>query len=77
MAGTTHREDRKRREEKLDKAIRDTFPASDPPASGRATSTEPSRRPKDRQPPEITKEQIDKAQRGDEQAQNDSIKRRR
>lgn len=65
-----------KQEEKLDKAIRDTFPASDPPAAGKATSTEPSKRPKDRHPPEITKEQIEKAERGDEHAQNDSIKRR-
>lgn len=68
--------DKKRREdEKVDRAIRDTFPASDPAATGKATSTEPAGRPKDRQPPVITKEEIEDAKRGKGHAQNDSIKR--
>jgi hypothetical protein len=42
-----------------------TFPASDPPASGKATGTEPPRKPVDRKPPEITREQIEQARRGE------------
>ena len=38
-------DDRKEREKKLDQAIEMTFPASDPIAVGRPTSTEASARP--------------------------------
>jgi hypothetical protein len=41
-----------------------TFPASDPVATGEATSTEPPRRPIDREPPVISKEEIERARRG-------------
>jgi hypothetical protein len=67
--------DRKRQEEKIDEAIRETFPASDPTATGEATSTEPPKRPKDREPPIISKEEIEQAKQGKGHAQNDSIKR--
>ncbi len=62
-------------EQKLDKAIERTFPAGDPPATGKPTSTEPAARPKDRKPPLISKEEIEHAQQGKGHAQNDSIKR--
>lgn len=67
--------DRKRQEEKIDEAIRETFPASDPTATGKATSTEPPKRPKDREAPIISKEAIEQAKQGKGHAQNDSIKR--
>jgi hypothetical protein len=51
-------------DEKVDKAVDMTFPASDPVATGQATSTEPPKRPTDRQPPLISKEEIDQARRG-------------
>jgi hypothetical protein len=52
------------KEKKLDKAVDMTFPASDPVASGKATGTEPPRRPADRKPPVISKEEIERARRG-------------
>ena len=55
-------ESKRRTEKKIDKAVDLTFPASDPTAHGKATSTEPPRRPVDRTAPAITKEQIDRAQ---------------
>jgi hypothetical protein len=71
-------EDRKRlQEEKIDQGIRETFPASDPPAVGEATGTEPTKRPKDRLPRIVSEDEIERARRGDEHAQNDSIKRSR
>jgi hypothetical protein len=58
-------ENKKRKQKKIDKAIDMTFPASDPTAHGKPTSTEPPRRPVDRKAPKITKEQIDNASRGE------------
>jgi hypothetical protein len=55
----------KKKDKKVDKAVDMTFPASDAPAHGKATSTEPPRRPVDRKAPSITREQIEQAQRGD------------
>jgi hypothetical protein len=55
---------KKRKEHEIDKAVDMTFPASDAPAYGRATGTEPPRRPVDRKAPRITKEAIEQAQRG-------------
>jgi hypothetical protein len=72
---TSGKSDRKRQEEKIDEAIRETFPASDPTATGKATSTEPPKRPKDREAPIISKEEIEQAKQGKGHAQNDSIKR--
>jgi hypothetical protein len=72
---TGGKSDRKRQEEKIDEAIRETFPASDPTATGKATSTEPPKRPKDREAPIISKEEIEQAKQGKGHAQNDSIKR--
>ena len=37
----------------LDRALENTFPASDPFSIGDPTGTEPPRRPLDRRPPEI------------------------
>jgi hypothetical protein len=50
-------ERRKRKAEldaELDRALAQTFPASDPYSVGRFTSTEPPARPVDRQAPEIS-----------------------
>jgi hypothetical protein len=55
---------RKEAETKVDKAIDMTFPASDPIATGGATSTEPSKRPTDRKPPIVSREEIEWARRG-------------
>ena len=55
------RSGRKSREEKLDASVDMTFPASDAPAPGHATGTEPPARPTDRKAPIITKEQIEAA----------------
>jgi hypothetical protein len=49
------------RERKVDRAVESTFPASDPTASGRATSTEPATRPVDRKALVISKEDIERA----------------
>ena len=54
-----------RKERKIDKAVDMTFPASDAPAHGTATGTEPPGRPADREAPRVTKEQIEQAQRGE------------
>lgn len=72
---STTDDSRRREEEKLDEAVRETFPASDPAAAGKPTSTEPIERPTDRQPPVITKDEIEQARRGKGHEQNDSIKR--
>ena len=53
------------KERKLDNAVDMTFPASDTPAHGNATGTEPARRPVNRKAPRVTKEQIEQAQRGE------------
>jgi hypothetical protein len=58
-------DERRKKERKVDKAVDMTFPASDPAAPGRATGTEPPKRPVDRKAPAITKEQIEQAQRGE------------
>jgi hypothetical protein len=42
----------------LDEALVDTFPASDPVAVGRFTSTEPPARPTDRKAPVIDLEEV-------------------
>jgi hypothetical protein len=47
------REERSRLDARLDEALLETFPASDPIAVGRPTSTERPRRPIDRRAPAI------------------------
>ena len=54
----------KKKDKKVDKAVDMTFPASDPTAHGKATSTEKPKRPADREAPTISKEEIERAQRG-------------
>jgi hypothetical protein len=54
-----------RDEDKLDQSVEMTFPASDPTAHRGATGTEPPPRPADREPPQITVEQIEQARRGE------------
>jgi hypothetical protein len=48
---------------KHDSAVDMSFPASDPVARGTPTGTEEPRRPVDRKPPIITREQIEHARR--------------
>ena len=52
-------------EMKVDKAVDLSFPASDATAHGIPTSTEPPARPVDREAPHISKEDIERAQRGE------------
>ena len=59
-----------KQEKKVDEAVKMTFPASDPVATGRTTSTEPPKRPTDREPPIITREEIEQARRGSGHKQN-------
>jgi CBS domain-containing protein len=59
--GDELRRDGNVREREVDRAVESTFPASDPTASGRATSTEPATRPVDRQAPVISREDIERA----------------
>jgi hypothetical protein len=59
------RKDSRRKDKSVDKAGDMSFPASDPPAAGRATSTEPPARPTDRRAPAISREQIEAAQRSE------------
>jgi len=47
---------------RLDLALVDTFPASDPIAIGRATATEPPARPVDRRPPLLDLDAVAAAQ---------------
>lgn len=67
--------DKQEKEKKIDNAIKETFPASDPVATGEATGTEPAKRPVDRRPPVISKEEIEQAQKGQGHAQNDPFKK--
>jgi hypothetical protein len=56
---------RKGKQPKVDQSVDMSFPASDPPASGRTTGTEAPKRPIDREAPVTTREQIERAQRGE------------
>jgi hypothetical protein len=58
MAGRANTDGGKRRklEAELDRALAQTFPASDPYSVGQSTSTEPPSRPVDRQAPELPPE---------------------
>lgn len=71
------RKKKRHEDERVDEAIRETFPASDPPAAGEATSTEPAGRPTDRRAPTICKEEIEQARKGKGHTQNDSLKHSR
>src|SRR5262249_583622 len=55
------------KQNKHDRAVDMTFPASDPVAHGEPTGTEKPPRPPDRHAPRITREQIEQAQRGEGQ----------
>jgi hypothetical protein len=69
--GGFHDQKQKREQDKkVDDAVDQTFPASDPGATGKATSTEPPKRPQDRNAPLISKVEIEQAQRGDCHKQN-------
>jgi len=51
----------KAKQRKVDTSLDMSFPASDPPASGRSTGTEPPARPSSRQAPRISKAEIEAA----------------
>jgi hypothetical protein len=51
------------RDRDVDAAVEMTFPASDAPARGGATGTEPPWRPADREAPLVSKEEIEEARR--------------
>jgi hypothetical protein len=57
----------KDKEKRLDEAVDMTFPGSDPVAAGKATGTEPPKRPADRKAPIISKEEIERARRSQSQ----------
>jgi hypothetical protein len=58
-------QDKAKKDRKIDKAGDMTFPASDPAAAGHATGTEPPARPADREAPVITREEVERAQKGE------------
>jgi hypothetical protein len=58
-------QDKAKTDKKIDKAGGMTFPASDPAATGKATGTEPPTRPTDRKAPVITRDDVDRAQKGE------------
>ena len=58
-------QDKAKTDKKIDKAGDMTFPASDPAATGKPTGTEPPSRPTDRKAPVITREQVERAQKGE------------
>ncbi len=64
------------KQKKVDKALDMTFPASDPPASRRATSTEPPARPASRQAPVVSKEQIEAAAGSDTPSRQQKARKR-
>jgi hypothetical protein len=61
MVGRTKADggERRKLEAELDKALAQTFPASDPYSIGHFTSTEPPSRPVDRQAPELLLESVE------------------
>ena len=58
-------ETKTRKDKKVDRAGDMSFPASDAPAHGRTTATEPPGRPVDRKAPVVTKDEIERAKRGE------------
>ncbi|RTL62892.1 MAG: hypothetical protein EKK41_24565 [Hyphomicrobiales bacterium] len=58
------------KEKKVDEAIKETFPASDPPAFGRSTGNEPANKPTSRQAAVISKEDIEAARQGEGHKKN-------
>jgi hypothetical protein len=52
---------REGKQKKVDKSLDMTFPASDPPATSQSTGTEAPGRPRNRQAPVISKEEIETA----------------
>jgi hypothetical protein len=64
------------KQKKVDRALDQTFPASDPPASNQATGTEPPARPASRQAPLISKEQIEAAAGADRRSQQRRARKR-
>jgi hypothetical protein len=56
---------RQQKDEKVDRSVDMTFPASDAPAAGKPTGNEEPKSRPDREAPVISKEDIDRAQRGE------------
>ena len=67
----------KAKQKKVDKALDMTFPASDPPASGKVTGTEPPARPSGRQAPIISKDDLEAAAGGEARRQDPVGERKR
>lgn len=61
---STDKEPKQKEDKKVDQSVDMTFPASDPPATGKPTSTEEPKSRPDRAAPTISKEDIERAQRG-------------
>lgn len=72
---STPREKKAKQDKKIDDAVEKTFPASDPPATGNPTGTEPVQKPVDRKAPVVSKEEIENARQGKGHAENDRFKR--
>lgn len=53
------------KDDKVDKALKETFPASDPPTFGKSTANEAPLSPAGRKAPIISKEDVEAARRGD------------
>lgn len=54
-----------KKDRKVDAAGDMSFPASDAPAHGKPTGTEPAAKPTDRKAPKISREDIERAQKGE------------
>ena len=67
----------KAKQRKVDRALDMSFPASDPPASGRSTGTEPPARPSSRQAPRTSKAEIEAAAGSGRKPQAKARKRHR
>ena len=63
---------KKHKDNKVDQAGDMSFPASDAPGHSSATGTEPPARPADRKAPIISKDDIERAKRGEGHKKRDS-----
>lgn len=61
---------KKEKDKKVDKAVDMTFPASDPVAAGKPTANEPLKKPVSREAPLPSREEIERAQRGEGHKKN-------
>jgi hypothetical protein len=70
MTATKHKDHKEKdhkekKDRKVDAASDMSFPASDAPAHSKPTGTEPPNKPADRKAPKISRDDIERAQRGD------------